>query len=186
MPFFFPPFSIYKYAIDVQTNPQEFVQYKKLVERVVLEAELYSNADVYWFADKKYINNIANYKDLTHYNGGFNSFFLSEFSAKRSIINSSNYKQLLTDLENRAKNIDIMDLAKKLKKSSYEPFFKQYGKGYLVVSIQHPMFGQEALAAIERAWNEAEVLDKGFFKSIYIVDRVSNRYKVSLWKSNLG
>ncbi len=77
-------------------------------------------------------------------------------------------------------------VAKKLKKSSYEPFFKQYGKGYLVVSIQHPMFGQEALAAIERAWNEAEVLDKGFFKSIYIVDRVSNRYKVSLWKSNLS
>ncbi len=77
-------------------------------------------------------------------------------------------------------------VAKKLKKSSYEPFFKQYGKGYLIVSIQHPMFDQQALAAIEQAWNEAEVHDKGFFKSIYIIDRVSHGYKVSLWKSNLS
>jgi len=80
--------------------------------------------------------------------------------------------------------VDVV--AKKLKKSSYEPFFKQFGKGYLVVSIQHPMFDQEALAAIERVWDLAHVQDKGFFKSIYIVDRVNHRYKVSLWKSNLS
>ncbi len=77
-------------------------------------------------------------------------------------------------------------ITKKLGKTSYEPFFKRYGKGYLVVSIQHPLFDQKTMEAIERVWDETKILDKGFFKSIYIVDRVNNGYKVSLWKSNLS
>lgn len=79
---------------------------------------------------------------------------------------------------------------KKLGKMSYEPFFKQHGKGYLVVSIQHPMFDQATLAAIQLVWDKADVFDQGFFKSIYIVNHVGDEhgggYKVSLWKSNLS
>lgn len=77
-------------------------------------------------------------------------------------------------------------VAKKLEKPSYAPFFKRYGKGYLVVSIKDPLFGQSTLKAIQNIWDEALVLDQGFFKSIYIVYPVFNAYKVSLWKANLS
>lgn len=112
--FFFPPSFIYKYAIEKQTRPLEFAQYKRLVKRIVLEAEVYSNADVYWFADKAFTNDIANYKDLTHYDGKFNSLFLQEFSIKNSIINRSNVNKLLAELEARALKADLVSMAEAL------------------------------------------------------------------------
>ncbi len=79
--------------------------------------------------------------------------------------------------------IDVV--TKKLEKTSYEAFFSQYGKGYLVVSIKHPLFSQRTLSIIERIWDASVTLDRGFFKSIYLVYPVFGEYKVSLWKSNL-
>jgi hypothetical protein len=73
----------------------------------------------------------------------------------------------------------------KLEKSTYEPSFRKHGKGYLVVSIKYPLFGKETLRLIEHVWDQAQALDKGFFKSIYITYPVFNEYRVSLWKSNL-
>ncbi|MFW5432432.1 MAG: hypothetical protein ACKE5M_05390 [Methylophilaceae bacterium] len=80
----------------------------------------------------------------------------------------------------------VRTVSKKLEKVTYEPFFREHGKGYLVVSIKDPLFGQSILGAIQKAWDETEVVDKGFFKSIYIVYPVFGEYKVSLWKSNLS
>jgi len=77
-------------------------------------------------------------------------------------------------------------VTKKLEKASYQPFYQQYGKGYLVVSIKDPSFGQSTLAAIQKVWDQTTVRDKGCFKSIYIVYPVFGEYKVSLWLSNLA
>lgn len=112
---FFPPYSMFKYAIDVQTAPYVFSKYKELVEHVVLETELYPNAEVYWFVDKDFVRDIANYKDLTHYNGHYNSVFLDDFSMKHSIIDFKNYRRLLSKLENKANSVDLVDLANKFK-----------------------------------------------------------------------
>lgn len=112
---FFPPHSIFKYAIDVQTAPHVFSKYKELVEQVVLETALYPNAEVYWFVDKGFVRDIANYKDLTHYNGYYNSVFLDDFSMKHSIIDLKNYRKLLSKLENEANSVDLVDLANKFK-----------------------------------------------------------------------
>jgi len=75
---------------------------------------------------------------------------------------------------------------KKVEKLTYAPFYQQYGKGYLVVSIKHPMFSQKTLAQIDCLWDQSPALDKGFFKSVYIVYPLFDGYKVALWKSNLG
>lgn len=74
----------------------------------------------------------------------------------------------------------------KLEKSTYAPFFAKHAHGYLVVSIKYPLFGVGTLKVIQHIWDEAQVVDKGFFKSIYITYPVFNGYKVSLWKSNLS
>jgi len=112
---FFPPYSIFRYAIDAQTNSSRFFQYKNLVESVILETEMHSNAEVYWFGDKDFISDLANYKDLTHYKSFYNSVFLDHFQHKTSIIDVNNYKELLSDLESRANAVDLIDFAKKFK-----------------------------------------------------------------------
>ena len=74
----------------------------------------------------------------------------------------------------------------KLEKSTYQPFFTKHAHGYLVVSIKYPLFGLDTLGCIQRIWDETKMIDKGFFKSIYITYPLFNGYKVSLWKSNLS
>jgi hypothetical protein len=102
---FFPPYSIVKYAVDYQSYPNKFRNYTKLVEHVILETEPYPNASVFWFADKDFVKDIGNYKDLTHYSSLYNSMFLDEFSKNNSIINVDNYKYLLSILETDLKKL---------------------------------------------------------------------------------
>lgn len=110
---FVPPYSIYKFAIDAQTRPDLFFQYKKMIEQVVLDTESHQNAEVYWFNDAELITDIANYKDLTHYNAEYIEMFLEHFSSKRSLININNYKRLINDLEEKANKVDLVLFANK-------------------------------------------------------------------------
>jgi hypothetical protein len=104
---FFPPYSIVRYAIEYQSKPSSFNSYREYVKKVVLETEKYSNAKVYWFSDYEFINDMANYKDIGHYNGEFNSMFLKVFGSQDSNISLQNYEHKLKDLEIRAKAFDL-------------------------------------------------------------------------------
>ena len=105
--FYYPPYSIYKYAIDVQASPHIFTQYKGLVKSIALETELLPNAEVFWFGDKEFVKNIENYKDLTHYHASFNNLFLNDFKTNNSRIDINNYKFLLDKLEVDANSVDL-------------------------------------------------------------------------------
>lgn len=78
--------------------------------------------------------------------------------------------------------INFVDvIKKKLAKIEYKKFAKSYGKGYLVVSIQYPLFDVKSLRYVHKEWQKSFVIDAGCFKSIYIVYRSSEGYKVKLW-----
>jgi len=108
---FFPPYSLVKYAIDYQTNREQFNNYKKLVEKIVLASEQHQNIGLYWFNEYKFIEDIKNYKDLSHYGSEFNSMFLRDFTLNKSTIDLSNYKIYLQSLESRASKFDLRELA---------------------------------------------------------------------------
>ena len=99
--------------MNSQTKPYLFSQYKEHVEKIINETRPYANAEVYWFNDKEFITDIANYKDLGHYSAKYNSMFLEHFSSGKSIINTSNYKLLLNDFERKANEVDLVTLAGK-------------------------------------------------------------------------
>lgn len=69
----------------------------------------------------------------------------------------------------------------KLQKTTYEQFRDRYGPGYLVVSIQFPFFGKDALDYIEKEWWQNSVHNLGCFRSIYITYRIFHGYKVVKW-----
>ena len=112
---FFPPYSLVKYAIDYQTNREQFNNYKNLVKKIVLESEQYENIELYWFNQHTFIEDIKNYKDLTHYSSKFNSMFLNDFSLNKSTIDASNYNIHLQSLERRANKLDLQGLAQLIK-----------------------------------------------------------------------
>lgn len=71
---------------------------------------------------------------------------------------------------------------KKLEKETYELSRDLYGPGYLVVSIQYPLFGRDTLRFMERALSEVTINNRGCFRSIYIAYREFDRYKMILWR----
>jgi hypothetical protein len=77
----------------------------------------------------------------------------------------------------------VATVKKKLEKKSYEPFRDQYGPGYLVVSIQYPLYGRDTLRFMRRAWELTTFSDLGCFRSIYLIVRMFNGYQVTLWRS---
>lgn len=71
---------------------------------------------------------------------------------------------------------------KKLEKPTYDEARDRYGPGYLVVSIQYPLFGQDTPRFMQEAWSQLSVKDRGCFRSIYLAYRVFNEYRVILWR----
>jgi len=76
----------------------------------------------------------------------------------------------------------VATVKKKLEKVSYVPFREKYGPGYLVVSVQYPLYGRDTPRFMQQAWSNTEINDRGCFKSIYLVIRRYRGYQVSLWR----
>ena len=74
---FFPPYSRLKYAILKQSNPEGFEVYLETIRSVVRECEKYGNVEVFGFETEAFPDDIANYKDTTHYHPRFNSKMLT-------------------------------------------------------------------------------------------------------------
>lgn len=72
---------------------------------------------------------------------------------------------------------------KKLEKRSYEAFRDKHGPGYLLVSVQYPLFGGDTPRFMRRAWAATAFADLGCFRSIYLIIRAFSGYRVVRWRS---
>jgi hypothetical protein len=77
----------------------------------------------------------------------------------------------------------VATVKKKLEKKSYEPFRDKYGPGYLVVSVQYPLYGRDTPRFMQKVWESTTIADLGCFRSIYLVVRRYKGYQVILWRS---
>jgi len=75
---------------------------------------------------------------------------------------------------------------KKLEKKSYEAFRDKHGPGYLLVSVQYPLFSRDTPRFMHRAWESAMLADRGCFRSIYLVIREYREYRVVQWRAYCG
>lgn len=72
----------------------------------------------------------------------------------------------------------------KLKKTSYEPYFKKYGKGILIISEQDFLFSETSIVHLEEEINKIysplaiHFIDQGYFKKAYI------KFRLSAWVKN--
>ena len=69
----------------------------------------------------------------------------------------------------------------KLEKTSYIPFRNRYGPGYLVVSIQNPLFDFSAMLAVTKLWTATKIDDQNCFRSIYLTYSCDGEYRVRKW-----
>ncbi len=99
---FFPPYSRLNYAILKQSDPQRFEEYLEILRMVVSDAEKYPNVKVFGFETADFLDDIANYKDTSHYHQRINSAILRWMKSGEHELTSSNLEPYIQEISERA------------------------------------------------------------------------------------
>lgn len=106
--FIVPPYSRLSYKI----GNNNFMKFKSVLKWFVLELEFYPNARIYGFDTLDYADNIANYRDLIHYNIDMNSMQLDAIRDNTHRLTSGNIEEYLKTMELKIQEYDVEPLVK--------------------------------------------------------------------------
>lgn len=119
---FFPPRSRMSKALIKKAMPDDYQLHLERIRYVVNALKGYPNAKVYGFDHLDFTNDIANYKDPSHYHPCFNSDMLRWMKGGLHELTSTNVEAYLKTISELAENYDILSFGKKIKsfmKGSY-------------------------------------------------------------------
>lgn len=109
--FIIPPYSRISSALDAQYNVGSFEVYKESLKYLVLKSEKFPNIKIYGWGNHAFVDNIANYKDLNHYDYKINSWMLSAIKNQEGQLTANNIDNYLDIFTNKALKYDLSDLA---------------------------------------------------------------------------
>ncbi len=109
-----PPYSRMKYAIDAQYNISNFEEYKASIRYLVNKSNKYSNLKIYGWGNHSFIDDIANYKDLHHYEYKINSWMLGAISRKAGLLTTDNIEPYLDVFTEKALNYNLIELGNRI------------------------------------------------------------------------
>ncbi|HEY9190675.1 MAG TPA: hypothetical protein VIM88_07385 [Sulfurovum sp.] len=110
-----PPYSRPLYAIWAQYNLPKFKVYKEILRYLAEKRDEYPNLEVYSFGEEQFIDDIATYKDLTHYHYSINSWMLSAIAQKKGLLHKDNISEYLESITQKALNYDLIGLDNSIK-----------------------------------------------------------------------
>lgn len=106
----FPPYSRYYYADKLRNKPEDFFLHQSIIIYLVNLTKDMPNIHIYGFEDLDFLDDIANYRDTTHYHPKFNSLFLDAIRAGQHELTPRTLKKYLEDCEQKAWDFDIPKL----------------------------------------------------------------------------
>ena len=101
-------------------NSKNFYTWEKSLRYFITQSSSYKNVKIYGFDDLDYADDIANYKDLIHYNTDLNSFQLDAIKNQTNILTPQNIDKYLATMEQKIKSYDIEPLIKALENVEIE------------------------------------------------------------------
>ena len=107
------PYSRISYKIK---NKNNFEKWKEIIKYIINKN--YPNVKVYGFDNLDYTDDIANYKDLTHYNINMNSIQLDAIKNNTHILTTENIDEYFKIMEEKIKSYDIKILQEQIKKAN--------------------------------------------------------------------
>ncbi|MDA3055038.1 MULTISPECIES: hypothetical protein [unclassified Campylobacter] len=112
---FLPPYSRIHNAIEFHTKKQDFLVTKEVLRYLVEQSQIYKNLKIYAWGDTDYPDNIANYKDLTHYSHKFNSQMLLYLKDGTGLLTPENFDAYYEKFEQKSREFDLMPYYEKIK-----------------------------------------------------------------------
>lgn len=107
---FFPPYSRLNYAILKQSDPQRFEEYIGVMRVVIRDAEKHPNIKVFGFETEAFLDDIANYKDTSHYHQRINSQMLHWMKNGEHELTSSSIEPYIQEIAERAANYPLRQI----------------------------------------------------------------------------
>lgn len=94
---------------------KHFAKWMQILEFIITETSKYPNAKVYGFDNLTYAKDLANYKDLAHYNVDINSLQLQAIKEQKHILTPHNMKDYFDTLEKEIQSYDLHPLQEQIK-----------------------------------------------------------------------
>lgn len=110
-----PTYSRLHYKLNYKNN--YFYKWKKMIIYLVNESQKYPNVKIYGFDDLDYADNIANYKDLTHYNVDMNEMQLDAIKNNTHILTTENIDEYFKIMEEKIISYDLQPIIEKINKN---------------------------------------------------------------------
>ncbi|MCW8930259.1 MAG: hypothetical protein OQL19_08495 [Gammaproteobacteria bacterium] len=104
----FPPYSRIRFAIWAQTNKEYYEVHKAIVKYMSEKDDELSNLKVFAFENEEFLDNIAQYKDLTHYEKGINSWMLRSVKNEYGRLDSKNLPHYFQSIDEKNLNFDLL------------------------------------------------------------------------------
>lgn len=109
-----PPYSTLKHALDIRTG-DVFVTFKEFVRYLIEQSAKYPNLKVYAWGDMDFTDDIANYKDLTHYHEKINSQMLVWIRDGVGLLTPENFDDYYERFEKKVREYDYMQFYEQIK-----------------------------------------------------------------------
>lgn len=103
----FPPYSRFLFAEQRRNHPKDFFLHQEIVRYLVERTKDNKNIHIFGFEDQDFPDDIANYKDTTHYHPRFNSMFLDAIASGTHELTPENVEDYLKRCEQKAWDYDI-------------------------------------------------------------------------------
>ncbi len=110
-----PPYSTLHYKTELITEPTYFSHWSRILKWTIAECDKLDNATIYGFDDLAYTDNIAHYKDPTHYWNDMNSLQLQSIAQGEHILTSNNIDSYLENMRTKIMRYDLKPFWRMLK-----------------------------------------------------------------------
>ncbi|HCG40167.1 MAG TPA: hypothetical protein DEW09_14050 [Pseudomonas sp.] len=114
--FVFPPYSRAKFAIWHQSEPLRARLHEATLLHFAEAATQLKNVHVYAFEDMDFLDDISNYKDLSHYNPAINNLLVERIRDDANSLDEQNIERYLAHARARAARYDLVGFGKHLER----------------------------------------------------------------------
>lgn len=113
----FPPYSRVEFAIYAQYYKSEFEIFKHMTKYIVEKSTRYKNLKVYAWGNHTFVDDIANYKDLRHYEYKINSWMLDAISREEGLLTATNLNSYLDEFSTKSSEFNLIKFAENIEKN---------------------------------------------------------------------
>ena len=110
----FPPYFRATYAIWYQAKPIHSAVHLAVIRHLARSADELRNIDVFGFENELFVDDLANYKDLSHYRETFDSQILESIASKRHRLTGDNVENYIEIAMARGVQFDLRELNDRL------------------------------------------------------------------------